>query len=497
MSSTSSSSTSNNATSSLSTTSVAERKRRLDFAIQQVLTKNFDADSKICLITLMKMIDNLLSKPDNLQVRSIRLMNKTFQTKVVQKEGHIILLAVGFVSSSSEEEGGGGGGEEEEKLVLHPQNEDTQFLVETRRKIHSVLVHELHCKPDTLPVQPEPRKRVEVRTTVHPSGHTTTTTSTGFDVYQGHKFDGQSQAVGVNLGPPSGWKSKTEQELEILQNRQKVLEEEKQKGKNGGGPDRQWELLFPGQKSQQLTSQQGSIVSSVATSLLGGSGSGNTSKSAGDSSLIAQHYKQQAAKRLEAENRGFTTKAMRDLEKIKKQKVYGHTVLAITFADGVVVKGAFKPREKIQAVINELHDNVLTSTSNEDGGGGSIVDFELYQTPPRTLCKASETLYDLGLVPAAKVHVSWKTKPSGSKSGSSSVGTYLRRDFVERYQQQQSSVTMPKGTSVVDGADGTTGKNNEDSKKKSSSSAAESGGTKKKKTKAEKERDLLARMMGK
>eukprot|EP00529_Nitzschia_sp_RCC80_P022735 CAMPEP_0113459042 /NCGR_PEP_ID=MMETSP0014_2-20120614/10240_1 /TAXON_ID=2857 /ORGANISM="Nitzschia sp." /LENGTH=488 /DNA_ID=CAMNT_0000350597 /DNA_START=109 /DNA_END=1575 /DNA_ORIENTATION=+ /assembly_acc=CAM_ASM_000159 len=488
MSSTSSTSTSNNATSSSSTTSVAERKRRLDFAIQQVLTNNFDADSKVCLITLMKMIDNLLSKPDNLQVRSIRLMNKTFQTKVVQKQGHIILLAVGFVSSSSDEGGG-----EEEKLVLHPQNEDTQFLVETRRKIHSVLVHELHCKPDALPVQPEPRNRVEVRTTVHPSGHTTTTTSTGFDVYQGHKFDGQSQAVGVNLGPPSGWKSKTEQELEILQNRQKVLEEEKQKGKNGGGPDRQWELLFPGQKSQQqLTSQQGSIVSSL---LGGGSGSGGTT--AGDSSLIAQHYKQQAAKRLEAENRGFTTKAMRDLEKIKKQKVYGHTVLAITFADGVVVKGAFKPREKIQAVINELHDNVLTSTSNEDGGGGSIVDFELYQTPPRTLCKASETLYDLGLVPAAKVHVSWKTKPSGSKSGSSSVGTYLRRDFVERYQQQQSSVTMPKGTSVVDGADGTTGKNNEDSKKKSSSSAAESGGTKKKKTKAEKERDLLARMMGK
>jgi hypothetical protein len=478
-----------------------ERIRRLDFAVQQVLKNNFDADSKVCLTTVMKMIDNLLAKPDNEQVRSIRLTNPTFHSKVVQKQGHLILLAAGFVvhpdpnavaadtdnsTTLSTTISTASTGGEEQRLILHPHHEDTQFLVEIRRRIHTVLVHELNTKPDTLPTQPEVRRRVEVRTTTDPSGHTTTTTSTGFDVYRGQRFDGQSAAVGTRLGPPDGWKSKTEQQLEKLQNRQRLLEEQ------AAGPDRQWELIFPGQQPG-LTSQQGSIVTSVVNGLLGGGGASTTTAAAtttGDSSLLAQHYKQQATKRVEAENRGFTTKAMRDLEKMKKQKVYSHTVLAITFADGVVVKGTFKPREKLQAVMKELRDTVMMKGDNNDSDG---FDFELYQTPPRTLLKPTETLVDLGLVPAAKVHVSWKKMPNSQSNAK--VGGYLRDDFIRQQQDQQkqsSSISIPTGTAIAESDKGSAIADDESQKPHT-----ETGIAKKKKTKADKEKDLLARMMGK
>jgi hypothetical protein len=43
-----------------------------------------------------------------------------------------------------------------------------------------------------------------------------------FNVYQGQRYDGQSAAVGTNLGPPPAhWKSATGTKLEVLQKQQK------------------------------------------------------------------------------------------------------------------------------------------------------------------------------------------------------------------------------------------------------------------------------------
>jgi hypothetical protein len=66
---------------------------------------------------------------------------------------------------------------------------------------------------------------VEIKQSTNAAGFTSTTTSTGFNIYQGRRFDGQSAAVGANLGPPEGWKSKTEQELNRLQKQQAKMQE--------------------------------------------------------------------------------------------------------------------------------------------------------------------------------------------------------------------------------------------------------------------------------
>ena len=59
----------------------------LQLAVDTLLKNNFDVDTKPCIVTLIKVIDNVLQKPDEPKVRSIRLQNAAFQKKVVQRKG--------------------------------------------------------------------------------------------------------------------------------------------------------------------------------------------------------------------------------------------------------------------------------------------------------------------------------------------------------------------------------------------------------------------------
>ena len=86
---------------------------------------------------------------------------------------------------------------------------------------------------------------------------------------------------------------------------------------------------------------------------------------------------------------------MRDLERLKKQKVYSHSLLAISFPDGCVCKGQFLPGETVEKVMISIQQDLLSVP----------LEFELYVTPPRTKLLPKQTLQELGLVPAAKVHV--------------------------------------------------------------------------------------------
>ena len=56
-------------------------------SIKTLLQNNFDVNTKECLKTLIKVMDNLLQQPDNEKVRSIRLANAAFQRKVVSRKG--------------------------------------------------------------------------------------------------------------------------------------------------------------------------------------------------------------------------------------------------------------------------------------------------------------------------------------------------------------------------------------------------------------------------
>lgn len=59
----------------------------LQTALNKILQANFDQDSQTCLVTLIKIIDNVIQKPNNPKVRSIRLANPTVAEKIVSRGG--------------------------------------------------------------------------------------------------------------------------------------------------------------------------------------------------------------------------------------------------------------------------------------------------------------------------------------------------------------------------------------------------------------------------
>ena len=64
-----------------------EEQTDLEKALQLLLDSNFDADSKVCIVTIMKILDNVLQKPMEPKVRSIRMANKAFAEKVAGRKG--------------------------------------------------------------------------------------------------------------------------------------------------------------------------------------------------------------------------------------------------------------------------------------------------------------------------------------------------------------------------------------------------------------------------
>ena len=66
----------------------------------------------------------------------------------------------------------------------------------------------------------------------------------------------------------------------------------------------------------------------------------NSNTTSGTGSMIAAQFQKQQEQRKQREEGGFTTKTMRELEKLKKQKVYSFCTLVLQFADGTVLQGS-------------------------------------------------------------------------------------------------------------------------------------------------------------
>ncbi|CAM9628808.1 unnamed protein product, partial [Choristocarpus tenellus] len=72
-------------------------------ALDLMCSSHFDADSSLCMLTLIKYVDNVIHKPGEQRTRQIRCGNKAFQQKVgCIRGGEEFLKGVGFVL---EEEG--------------------------------------------------------------------------------------------------------------------------------------------------------------------------------------------------------------------------------------------------------------------------------------------------------------------------------------------------------------------------------------------------------
>lgn len=438
---------------------------------------------KQCLLTLLKVLDNLLGEPQNPKFRTIRLGNKAFRSKVVAQQGVPVLQACGFALQSEATE---------DFLVLSPENEKKLRLVQARKAIAEALTGKLRIPRSEVPPPPPAATLLDAAAHVlMPSISSSTqprapsNAPSNFDVYQPSRHDGQSAAVGTNLGPPKGWKSQTETQLEALQKTQNKI---MQQSNRTNPVPRNWIATLPNQQpptqlvstddEQQMTSQ--------------------------DKELIAQHVKKQVQERQRqqaADNRGFTTKAMRDLEKLRKTKLYSHAVLAIQFPDGCILKGNFAPLTLMETVTQAVLEEALRPISSD------VPILELYTTPPRTVAPKDKTLQELQFVPAVKLFVSWKLptdqlKQQIQQSSSSSTTTELPLDnttspgwYLRQELFAQGTVTtpsLPQPVLLVDEHAKESSKEDEESKKATASTKTKRA----KMTKEEKEAALLKRMMG-
>mmetsp|Transcript_13154 Transcript_13154/g.34411 ORF Transcript_13154/g.34411 Transcript_13154/m.34411 type:complete len:222 (-) Transcript_13154:477-1142(-) len=92
----------------------------------------------------------------------------------------------------------------------------------------------------------------------------------------------------------------------------------------------------------------------------------------------------------------FQTKSMREIEKLKKMKVYNCTILRIKFPDNNVLQGVFHPLEKVGTVLEVINQCVVEAAL-------PFLAPELFTTPPKIVYDPSSTLQDAGLVPAASL----------------------------------------------------------------------------------------------
>jgi len=267
-------------------------------AIRLLLDSNFDTDSKECVLTLLKIIDNVLSKPTDPKVRTLRKHNQTIRRKIFDRKGGVeILLSIGFsfvypaiqqlgigiavaIGTVEEVEDGSRGEAEAEGITLEMGKEDLDTLTSTRTLLGRTLIEELGVVRQDVP---QPKRR--------PATATSTTTNSNakpFDPFQSHTFNANAAAHGVSnphsIRPdgssPSDKRSETEVRLEELEEKRRKIE---------------WDL-----QGRQKTLMDRGIVASLPgnnttlhedrADLKGG---GNL----GDSSLIASELQRKSAER--------------------------------------------------------------------------------------------------------------------------------------------------------------------------------------------------------
>jgi hypothetical protein len=294
-----------------------------------VLRSNFDSATKDCLNVLLKLIDNLLSsRPDaNPKYRSIRCANPAFDKKVGRVSGGIeFLYSVGFAPRYPAFAAVGEAGTPE-TLELTPANEIRETLLRGRDVLARSAVRDLGMDGDDLPPPPEFPSSLFPPIVAPPSGDppgsdfprgpptsstttTTTTTTTssspGFDVYKTHSYNVQSAAAGAPDPYSDRAMSTTERQLRDLQSRKDRMEREMQ---STIGADR------------GVVAYRAGEAAPIATAACGDGGDGGGGGGKSDSSLLAARMKRIEDERRKREEGGFTTRAMRDLESMKKAKV--------------------------------------------------------------------------------------------------------------------------------------------------------------------------------
>ncbi|KAF4318554.1 hypothetical protein BBO99_00000956 [Phytophthora kernoviae] len=129
--------------------------------------------------------------------------------------------------------------------------------------------------------------------------------------------------------------------------------------------------------------------------------------------------------------KNFRTQAMRELDELKRKKVFQTALIRVQFPDRAVVQATFHPNETIRDVM----DHVAECMDSLYKGN----KFYLYVTPPTQKLAEGKTLAELNLVPAALTYLSWLEAPPQIETNT--AGFYFRGDLLtdSRAESKESS----------------------------------------------------------
>ncbi|GMF34124.1 unnamed protein product [Phytophthora lilii] len=377
-------------------------------ALQLLRDNSFDAVSRTAVITLMKIVTNILSDPGKVRVpgyfcnmdtqmlvlfvplmylgnekmRSIRLSNAAFQRSVVNVKGGLeFLKSIGFVVVP-----------ETQVLVLSPASNEQRVLEEGLRLLHAE-ANDLYISPDKLPTVSKTKEDPD------------------FDVFK-------TQITRVQMQPRGP--STTEVLVDTLRTKQDQLVGREK-------PPRNTSIALEGRRSGGRIE-----LSDVATE----------------------------SERSDAQLLISSLKARR--EEMEKAKVEGVSIGAhpcsvsrpryVTFIITedtnicspqwiAVMQASFHPNETIQDVMDHVSECLNDQFKHSK--------FYLYVTPPTQKLAATKSLAELNLVPAALTYLSWLEMPPQTEV--TNIGFYFRSDLLvdERAESKETpdpleSVNYPK-----------------------------------------------------
>lgn len=330
-----------------------------------------------CLCIILKYIRNILDNPKEEKYRVISTQNKVFLQRVANINlAKDIMHSIGFIFDSTDKS----------KLYLqtHQFENETDYL-QNIQKLISKNIDMLTPKDSITPTD---------------------------------LFDPYSTIIHRNNPQPTRLPSKAESKVELFNKRRLQLE---------GLPEdveRLTKIIWPITSSSSLSS---SIISEATI----------PPEDVSDKSILSQALSNKLKSMVVSEDPPLTTKAIRDLEKIERERVYSKTLISICFPDRIEIRGYFHPRHITRDIYEWIYscfeDNLISKDS-----------FELFQTPPKkVLVNGDETLFDSKLVPAAKLFLAWC-----SDIGSTSTKDILCHNLLMEHQLEKNPV-YPVGMKLV------------------------------------------------
>jgi hypothetical protein len=345
-------------------------------AIDMMKANQFDADTVLCILTLIKYVDNVLYRPGDLRTRTIRIANNAFRSRVgVFQGGPDFLQALGFEvkmdTGSAMSYEIAQNPENFMVMRLEPAKEDEGLLKDARQLLVDQAM-KLGVAPEGIPRPPAPP--VQPAPDAQPQQ--------AFDPFQTHVV-----SVVPRFGG-GGEESSTERELKRLQGRRAAIESVQ--------ADRQLTLIYPSTSNQSTTAP---AVASAEEEV----------DSRSDMAIIAQRVARIQAERKRAEDAPFQTQAMRELHRLRNAVVYNSTLLRIQFPtrERVQLQATFHPQENIESVCKVIRESLSEQLRD--------VPFHLYISPPKKRLDGRSILAEEGLVPAALVYLSWEGQPAAAE----------------------------------------------------------------------------------